>query len=68
MKFELERNLAGLFRDYDSARVTVQQYKNEMLPRAEQAYRMYQTNYQRMAATPIAPGADFAADAVPVGR
>jgi outer membrane protein, heavy metal efflux system len=39
-----------MFRDYDSARVTVQQYKADMLPRAEQAYKLYQTNYQKMAA------------------
>lgn len=49
VKLELERNLASLFSDYDSARVTVKQYKTEMLPRAEQAYRLYQANYQRMA-------------------
>ena len=29
--------------------MTVQQYKEEMLPRAEQAYRMYQASYQKMA-------------------
>jgi outer membrane protein, heavy metal efflux system len=50
VKLELERSLASMFRDYDSARVTVQQYKAEMLPRAEQAYRLYQANYQNMAA------------------
>jgi cobalt-zinc-cadmium efflux system outer membrane protein len=50
VKLELERNLSNIYRDYDLARVTVQQYKTQMLPRAEQAYRMYQTNYQRMAA------------------
>jgi outer membrane protein, heavy metal efflux system len=49
LKLELQRELAGMFRDYNSARVIVQQYKTEMLPRAEQAYRLYQTNYQRMA-------------------
>jgi len=49
VKLRLERNLAGLFRDYDSALVAVRQYKTEMLPRAEQAYRLYQTNYQHMA-------------------
>ena len=49
LKLQLERGLAGLFRDYDSARVTAQQYKTEMLPRAEQAYKLYQTNYQKMA-------------------
>lgn len=49
VKLELERNLAGLFRNYESARVTVQQYKGEMLPRAEEAYKLYQANYRRMA-------------------
>ncbi len=50
LKLQLARDTANLFRDYDSARVTARQYKTEMLPRAEQAYRLYQTNYQRMAA------------------
>ncbi len=49
VKLQLERDLATIFRDYETARVTVQQYKSEMLPRAEQAYKLYQTNYQRMA-------------------
>ncbi len=50
VKLRLERELATMFRDYDGARVMVQQYKVEMLPRAEQAYKLYQTNYQNMAA------------------
>jgi cobalt-zinc-cadmium efflux system outer membrane protein len=41
--------MASMFRDYESARLLVRQYKIEMLPRAEQAYRLYQTNYQSMA-------------------
>jgi cobalt-zinc-cadmium efflux system outer membrane protein len=49
VKLQLQRELAGIFRDYSAARVLVRQYKGEMLPRAEQAYRLYQTNYQRMA-------------------
>ena len=49
VKLQLQRDLASMFRDYDSARTIVQQYKAEMLPRAEQAYRLYQTSYQRMA-------------------
>lgn len=49
-KLQVERDLAVIFRDYDSARVIVQQYKTEMLPRAEQAYKLYQTTYQKMAA------------------
>jgi len=50
VKLQLQRDLATMFRDYDSARVTAQQYKADMLPRAEQAYKLYQTNYQKMAA------------------
>jgi cobalt-zinc-cadmium efflux system outer membrane protein len=49
LKLQLQRDLAGMFRDYNSARLIVQQYKVEMLPRAEQAYRLYQANYQKMA-------------------
>lgn len=49
-RLQVERQMASLFRDYDSARVTVQQYKTGMLPRAEQAYKLYQANYQNMAA------------------
>ncbi len=50
MKLQLTREVASLFRDYDSARTTARQYKTEMLPRAEQAYKLYQANYQNMAA------------------
>jgi outer membrane protein, heavy metal efflux system len=50
LRLQLQREVAGMFRDYDSARATAQQYKTEMLPRAEQAYKLYQTNYQKMAA------------------
>jgi len=50
VKLQLQRDLGSMFRDYDAARVTVQQYKTEMLPRAQEAYRLYQTNYQKMAA------------------
>ena len=33
VKLQLQRDLASMFRAYDSARVTVQQYKVDMLPR-----------------------------------
>jgi cobalt-zinc-cadmium efflux system outer membrane protein len=49
IKLQLQRDLAGMFRDYSAARLIVQQYKVEMLPRAEQAYRLYQSNYRAMA-------------------
>ncbi len=50
VKLQLARDTASAFRDYDSARVTARQYKTAMLPRAEQAYRLYQANYRNMAA------------------
>ena len=50
LKLQLERELATMFNDYDAARITVQQYKLEILPRAEKAYKLYQANYQNMAA------------------
>jgi cobalt-zinc-cadmium efflux system outer membrane protein len=50
LKLQIARDVANLFRDYESARATVRQYKTEMLPRAEEAYKLYQANYQKMAA------------------
>jgi cobalt-zinc-cadmium efflux system outer membrane protein len=49
VKLQLQRDLASMFQDYDSARAMVVQYNKEMLPRAEQAYKLYQSNYQAMA-------------------
>jgi outer membrane protein, heavy metal efflux system len=49
VKLQLQRDLASMFQNYDSARATVEEYKKEMLPRAEQAYKLYQANYQAMA-------------------
>ena len=50
VKLRLQRELAGMFRDYDAARVTALQYRDQMLPRAEQAWQMYRASYQNMAA------------------
>ena len=50
LRLQIARDVANLFRDYESGRDTVRQYKTEMLPRAEEAYRLYQANYQNMAA------------------
>jgi cobalt-zinc-cadmium efflux system outer membrane protein len=49
LTLQIGRDLAARFRDYDQSRTTVQQYKTEMLPRAEQAFQMYQANYRKMA-------------------
>ena len=50
LRLQIGRDLAEQFRAYESAQSTVRQYKNEMLPRAEQAYKLYQTSYRNMAA------------------
>ena len=50
VRLQLRRNLAATFRDYDAARTIALQYKNQMLPRAEQAYHLYQASYRKMAA------------------
>ncbi len=50
LKLQIAREMASLFREYDSARTTLRQYKDEMLPRAQEAYKLYQANYQEMAA------------------
>ena len=49
LQLQLQRDLAARFDDYNSARVIVRQYKTGMMPRAEQAYKMYRANYQNMA-------------------
>ncbi len=50
LRLQLSRDMAGLFREYEAARAVVLQYRKEILPRAEQAYQMYQTSYTKMAA------------------
>ena len=50
VRLQLQRDMANLFRDYESARSVALQYKNQMLPRAEQAYHLYQVTYRKMAA------------------
>ena len=54
-KLEVQRQLAALFQEYEMARETALQYRTEILPRATQAYRQYQSNYQEMAGsyTPV---------------
>jgi cobalt-zinc-cadmium efflux system outer membrane protein len=49
-RLQIGRALAGFFRDYEAARITVEHYRTGMLPKAEQAYKLYQANYQVMAA------------------
>jgi cobalt-zinc-cadmium efflux system outer membrane protein len=49
LQLRLQRDLAARFSDYNSARLIVRQYKTGMMPRAEQAYKMYRANYENMA-------------------
>jgi len=56
VKLRLQRDLAGMFRDYTSA-ASSPAIQNRDAAQAEQAYRLYQTNYQRMAA--LSSGADL---------
>ncbi len=49
LEMQLQRDLAARFDGYNSARLIVRQYKTGMMPRAEQAYKMYRANYQNMA-------------------
>jgi cobalt-zinc-cadmium efflux system outer membrane protein len=50
VKLKIARDFAGIFQEYESAWDAALQYKTEVLPRAEQAYRLYKANYQNMAA------------------
>jgi len=53
-------------RDTPPARLIVQQYKTEMLPRADTSYRFTTTNHQRMAGR-ISSGADLPTNSVSIG-
>jgi cobalt-zinc-cadmium efflux system outer membrane protein len=50
VQLELRRQLSTLFRDYATARITVDRYRDSMIPRAQKAYQLYRANYQNMAA------------------
>jgi len=50
---ELENRLADVFAQYNTAQVTVQEYRDEILPRAEQATQLLERAYrERRAAWP----------------
>jgi cobalt-zinc-cadmium efflux system outer membrane protein len=50
LQLELSRQTTGQFRDYTTARMAADRYRNSMLPRAQKAYDLYKANYQNMAA------------------
>lgn len=49
-KLSLRRQAEGLLQDYLSASEEANQYKNEMIPRAQRAYSLYLTKYRQMGA------------------
>ena len=49
-QLDLRRQVSMLFRDYATARITADRYRDSMLPRAQKAYELYKANYQKMAA------------------
>lgn len=51
VQLRLRRDLTEVFRDYDIARTGAIRYRDRILPRAQQAYELYQSSYQKMAAT-----------------
>jgi outer membrane protein, heavy metal efflux system len=50
VKLGLRRQFAGVFRDYADADETARRYRDQILPDAEKAYRLYLGKYQEMAA------------------
>jgi cobalt-zinc-cadmium efflux system outer membrane protein len=51
LQLSLRSRMASSFREYRSARTTVEKYRAEVIPRARQAYELYLSNFRRMAAS-----------------
>jgi len=51
LELALRVRLAQAFRDYSNALVSVQRYKETILPRAERAYNLYLASFRQMAAS-----------------
>ena len=66
LKLQIERDLAILFRDYDSARLTVQQYKSEMLPARRTGLQALPNELPKDGGS-LSAGADLPANLVSVG-
>jgi outer membrane protein, heavy metal efflux system len=50
VKLVLRERAASFVQSYETSRDAVARYKNEMIPRAQQAYEMYLQRYRQMAA------------------
>ena len=51
LELALRVRLAQAFRDYNNALISVQRYKQTILPRAERAYNLYLASFRQMAAS-----------------
>lgn len=49
-KLALRSRLAEVYREYQNSLVTVERYRTEMIPKAQQAYELYLSSFRRMAA------------------
>src|SRR5262249_48373888 len=50
LQLSLQQSSQPLLQDYLADQVQAERYKNEMIPRAERAYRLYLAKYQNMGA------------------
>ena len=51
LKIEVESRLAGLIKEHQDARFSVQLLRDDILPKAREAQEMYQANYKAMSGT-----------------
>ena len=49
-KLALQARLATVYREYQDAMVTIERYRTQMIPKAQQAYDLYLTSFKGMAA------------------
>src|SRR6185503_1834362 len=47
----LRMRLAAVYREYQDAMVTIERYRTQMIPRAQQSYDLYLKSFQAMAAS-----------------
>src|SRR5262249_55514743 len=49
-RLALQMRLAAVYREYQDAMVTIEQYRTQMIPKAQQAYDLYLASFRGMAA------------------
>lgn len=50
LELSYQSRLAGVVREFADARAMAERYRKEMIPRAEEAYKLYLANYRQMSA------------------